>query len=380
MPFRIGRFPALATLLFILMTAHNSFSADESRFYLSTVTDNTDSQGLYVGTINEDTGKLGPIVLAAEATNPIFSTVSPDGKFLYASMESEDGAVGAFAVKDNGTLQLLNTRPSGGKVACHISMDSTGRHVFVANYSSGNIACFAVHPDGSLGERTAFVQFEGMGPDTGRQKQSYAHGIYTSADDRFVYVCDLGADKVWSFQFDSDQGTLTPTDPPAGVVPPGGGPRHLVFSPDGRLAYANNEMGISTTVFSRDTDTGVLTPLETVSCSPETAGPREGVTTAEICLHPSGKWLYVTNRGDDLIAVHALDSEGRLTLLENIPAETAIPSGMALDPSGKWLVVAGMKGNTLTVFAINPENGRLKSTGQSVEAPAGFGITFVPTP
>lgn len=362
----------------IAMTTLHSTAASEAPFYLATFTQGTDSKGIYTGTIDTDTGKLSPVTLVAETKNPLFTTVSPDGKFLYAATDADGGTVEAYAIKEGGSLEPLNTRSSEGAVACHVSTDSKGRHVFVANYSGGNIACFPVQSDGSLGERSAMVQFEGSGSESQDQKKSFAHGISASADDRFVYVCDLGADKVWSFQFDAETGTLTPTDPSAGLVPPGGGPRHLVFSPDGLFAYACNEMGISTTVFSRNPETGVLTSVETVSCSPQEPGPRKGISTAEICIHPNGQWLYVSNRGDDLIAVHAIGTDGRLTLLENLPAETAIPSGMAIDPTGKWLVVAGKNGNALTVFAINPETGRLTSTGQSVPAPAGFGVTFAP--
>lgn len=362
----------------IVMTVLHSATASEAPFYVATFTEGSESKGIYTGSIDTETGKLSPVTLVAETRNPLFTTISPEGKFLYAATDADGGSVEAYAIQAGGALEQLNTRPSEGAVACHVSMDSKGRHVFVANYSGGNIACFPVQPDGSLGARSAMIPLEGSGPDPQRQSKSFAHGISASADDHFVYVCDLGADKVWSFQFDANTGTLTPTEPPAGIAPPGSGPRHLVFSPDGRFVYACNEMGISTTVFSRNLDTGVLTPVETVSCSPKGPAPREGITTAEICIHPNGKWLYVSNRGDDLIAVHAIGADGRLTLLENLPAETAIPSGMAIDPTGKWLVVAGKGGNTLTAFALNSETGRLTSTGQSVAAPAGFGVTFVP--
>lgn len=360
------------------MTAPHTTTASEAPFYLATFTEGTDSKGIYLGSLNTDTGELSPVTLVAETTDPLFTTVSPDGKFLYAATAGAGGTVEAYAIQAGGALQRLNSRPSEGAVACHVSMDSKGRHVFVANYTGGNVACFPVQPDGSLGAHSAMVQFEGSGPDPQRQKKSFAHGILASADDRFVYVCDLGADKVWSFQFDPNTGTLSPTEPSAGITPPGSGPRHLVFSPDGRFLYACNEMGISTTVFSRNPETGVLTPVETVSCSPGEPGPREGISTAEICVHPNGRWLYVSNRGDDLIAFHAIDSEGRLTLMENHPAETAIPSGMAIDPTGQWLVVAGRDGNSLTTFAIDSQTGRLTFTGQSVPAPGGFGVTFVP--
>ncbi len=357
----------------MLTSAHGR----EAVFYLGTYTNNSSSKGIYLGRLDSDSGKLGPFTLATEANNPSFVAPSPDGKFLYAVMESGGGAVGAFAVKDDGTLRALNVRPSSGNGACHVSMDSKGRYVFVANYGGGNITCFPVQADGSLGEPTATVSFSGSGPDPKRQQKPFAHSVYTTADDRFVFACDLGSDKVWSFRFDEEKGTLTPTEPPAGLVPPGSGPRHLAFHPGGRFVFANNEMGLSVTSFSLDSATGVLTALQTLPTSTDASGPVEGVTTAEIVCHPSGKWLYVSSRGDDIIAVYAIGEDGKLTLVENAPAGVQIPRGMDIDPTGKWIVVAGQKDNKITVLQVDPSTGKLSPTGQSAEAGLPVGVTFV---
>jgi len=374
-------FPAIKYILpsaFFLMTILSSAHSREADFYLGTYTNNSSSKGIYLGKLDMDSGKLGPITLAAEADNPSFVALSPDGKFLYAAMESGGGAVGAFAVQDNGSLRLLNSRPSGGNGACHVSVDSKGRHVFVANYGGGNIASFPIQSDGSLGEAGATVQFSGSGPNPKRQQKSFAHSVYAAAEDRFVYACDLGSDKVWSFRFDQEKGALAPTEPPAGIVPPGGGPRHLAFHPGGRFVFANNEMGLSVTTFSRDAATGVLTPLETIPTSAKGGGPVEGVTTAEILCHPSGKWLYVSSRGDDIIAVFAIGADGKLTLVENAPAGVQIPRGMDIDPTGKWLVVAGQKDNKITVLQIDPSTGKLTATGHSAEIGAPVCVVFAP--
>lgn len=371
--------PAARQLIaFILMTAFSFAHGREAIFYLGTYTNDSGGKGIYVGKLDVDSGKLGPVSVAAEAKNPSFIAVSPDGKFLYAAMEGDGGSVGAFAINKGGSLRFLNSQPSGGNGACHVSTDAQGRHVFVANYGGGNIACLPVRPDGSLGEKTAFVQFTGSGPHSTRQKKSFAHAIYSDPDDRFVYACDLGADKVWSFQFDKEKGMLTPTNPPAGNVPPGGGPRHLAFHPGGRFAYANNEMGLSVTAFSRDPETGILSPFQTVETSMKNKGPVEGMTSAEIICHPGGRWLYVSSRGDDIIAVYSIAEDGRLTLIENVPAGVLIPRGMAIDPTGKWIIVGGQKDNKLTVFAIDQQTGRLTPTTQSAEAPSPVGVTFVP--
>ena len=360
------------------MTMLSSAHSREAVFYLGTSTNNSSSKGIYLGKLDTDSGKLGPITLAAEAGNPGFVALSPDGKLLYAAMESGGGAVGAFAVQDDGSLRLLNFRPSGGNGACHVSVDSKGRHVCVANYGGGNIACFPVQSDGSLGEAGATVQFSGSGPDPKRQQKSFAHSVYAAAADRFVYACDLGSDKVWSFRFDQEKNALAPTEPPAGIVPPGGGPRHLAFHPGGRFVFANNEMGLSVTTFSRDAATGVLTPRETIPTSAKGGGPAEGVTTAEIVCHPSGKWLYVSSRGDDIIAVFAIGADGKLTLVENAPAGVQTPWGMDIDPTGKWLVVAGQKDNKITVLQIDPSTGQLTATGQSAEVGTPVGVVFAP--
>ncbi len=348
----------------------------DARFYLGTNTGKTDSKGIFTGVLDTRTGALGGVELAAEANNPSFLALAPGGKFLFAALESAGGAVGAFRIGADGRLTSLNTAPSGGNGACHVSVDQAGRHVLVANYGGGNISCLPIQSDGSVGPATAFVQFSGSGPHPGRQQKSYAHAIYTDAVDTFVYACDLGSDKVWSFRYDKAAGTLTPTDPAAGLVPPGGGPRHLAIHPGGRFAYANNEMGLSVTAFSRNPATGILTALQTVPTSEKLTGPTDGVSTAEIICHPSGKWLYVSSRGDDIIAVYAIAPDGKLTLLENAPAGVQIPRGMGLDPTGQWLVVAGQKDNRLTVLKIDPTTGKLTPTGQSVETPSPICVVF----
>ncbi len=360
----------------LLAASAMSTLSNEVRFYIGTNTRETGSKGIYTGVLDTRTGALGAVKLAAEANNPSFLALAPGGKFLYAALEGAGGAVGAFRIEPDGKLATLNTAPSGGDGACHVSVDGAGRHVLVANYGGGNISCLAIQPDGSLGASTAFVQFSGSGPHPARQQKPYAHAIYPAADGKFVYACDLGSDKVWSFRYDKDAGTLAPTDPAAGVVPPGSGPRHLAIHPSGRFAYANNEMGLSVTAFARDPVSGLLTELETVPTSQKLTGPAAGVTTSEIICHPSGKWLYVSSRGDDIIAVYAIAEDGKLTLLENAPAGVQIPRGMGLDPTGQWLVVAGQKDHRLTVLKIAPASGKLTPTGQSVETPSPICVVF----
>ncbi|MEA3208157.1 MAG: 6-phosphogluconolactonase [Chthoniobacter sp.] len=360
--------------LFAMATA--SF-ATEATFYLGTYTKTPKSKGIYVGKLDTDTGKLGPLVLAGEAKSPSFVALAPGAKFLYAAMESGTGAVGAFAVQADGTLTALNEQPSGGGGACHVWVDATGRNVFVANYGGGSIAAFQTKRDGSLGERTAFVQYIGTGPDPRRQEKPHGHSIYTDLENRFVYSCDLGTDNVWIFRLDADKGTLTPTEPPSGKVPPGAGPRHLTIHPNGQFAYVCNEMGLSVTAFSRDTASGALTAVQTLPTLPEGTATT-GVSTAEIFCHPTGKWLYVSNRGHDTLAVYGLGADGKLTWIENAPALVKVPRGFAIDPTGKWLITAGQDDDRIAVLKIDPESGKLTATDQSADVGSPVCVLFAP--
>lgn len=371
--------PPMNSLLPLTLTiamAASSFAADGT-FYLGTYTKSGKSKGIYVGKLDTETGKLGPVELAGEAKSPSFVALSPNQKFLYASIEDGGGSVGAFAVGADGKLKALNTLPSGGGGACHAWVDATGKNVFTANYGGGSIAVFQTKADGSLAERTAFVQFEGSGPDSRRQEKPHGHSIYTDAANKFVYSCDLGTDNVWIFKLDAEKGSLTPATPPSGKVPPGAGPRHLALHPNGKFAYVNNEMGLSVTAFSVDTASGALTPLHTLPTVPEGTDPK-GVSTAEIFTHPTGKWLYVSNRAHDTIAVYAIGADGRLTWIENAPAQVKVPRGFGIDPTGKWLITAGQNDDRIAVLKIDPATGRLTATDQSAEVGSPVCVLFAP--
>ena len=364
----------LTTMLLALACAATTFGAD-AVFYIGTYTKSGKSQGVYVSKLDTETGKLAAVELAGEAPSPSFVALSPDGKFLYAAIEAGGGAVAAFAVGAGGKLTKLNQQATGGDGTCHVWVDATGRNVLAANYGGGSIACLRTNADGSLGERSAFVQFEGSGPNLQRQEKPHGHAIYSDAANQIVHACDLGTDNVWTFRFDAAKGTLTPTDPPSGKVPPGGGPRHLAIHPGGKYAYANNELSLSVTAFARDTKTGALTAVQTLPTVPE-GTPTAGVSTAEIFCHPTGQWLYVSNRGHDTIAVYAIGAEGKLTWIENAPAQVKVPRGFGIDPSGKWLITAGQEDDRIAVLKIDPSTGQLTPTGQTAEVGSPVCILF----
>jgi 6-phosphogluconolactonase len=367
----------MKTLLCLVLGATLSATglAADATFYIGTYTKPGKSKGIYVSKLNTDTGKLGPVELAGEAKSPSFLALSPDGTHLYAAIEAGGGAVAAFSVKPDGKLTALNEQSAGGDGTCHVWVDATGKNVLAANYEGGSIAGFRVKDDGSLVERSAFVQFTGTGPDKTRQEKPHGHSIYTDPTNRIVYACDLGTDNVWIFRFDPAKGTLTPSDPPSGKVPPGSGPRHLAIHPNGKFAFANNEMGLSVTAFARNAQTGALTALQTVSTLPE-GTPTTGVSTAECFCHPSGKWLYVSNRGHDTIAVFSIAADGKLTRVENAAAQVKVPRGFGIDPTGKWLITGGQDDDKIAVLKIDQETGKLASTGESAAVGAPVCILF----
>ena len=361
------------------MTAAGSLALtaapSDSAFFLGTYTNGGPSEGIYACHLNTETGELGPVVLAAKVADPSFLAVSADGRFLFACTSTNGGSVAGFRIDSSTTLVPINERPAGGKGTCHVWVDADGRHLLAANYSEGNISCFPIGSDGLLGDPTATVRFTGSGPDPKRQQKAYAHSIYTDPERRHVYACDLGSDNVWTFGFDPAKGTLTPTDPPAAKVPPGGGPRHLAMHPNGSFTYVNNEMGLSVTAFRRNRKSGVLSPIQTVSTLPLEAN-REGATTSEIQCHPNGKWLYVSNRGHDSITVFAIEPDGMLRSIETVPCGVEVPRGFSIDPSGRWMVVAGQKDNRITVLKIAPATGRLSPTGQSAQVGSPICVLF----
>lgn len=368
----MSRFLALALLSWM---GHAGVMAEET-FYVGTMTDHSSSKGIYVGRLDTETGNLGPLRLAADVRDPNFVAPSPDGKFLYAAICTVNGSsVIAYRIRSDGTLVLLNERPSSGEGACYVSVDVTGRHVLVANYEGGDIACFGTRTDGSLDKRTAFFAFHGSGPDPDRQRKPYAHSIYVDPENRFVYSCDLGSDTVWIFRLDAEKGTLTPVEPP-GKVPPGSGPRHLAFHPTENFVYVANEMGHTITVFARDPKSGRLTAEQEISTLAPGTSEEKQITVAEVACHPSGKWLYVSNRGCDTISQFSIGADGKLTLADSVPSVVDFPRNFALDPMGRWMIVAGQKDNRITVFRVDPETGRLMPTGRVANVPVPVCVKF----
>ena len=381
------RFLPLFFLIFSLALAH----AADLTFYVGTG-GGGGSKGVYKCTLDSDTGKLGQIQLAAAAESPSFLAITPDGKFMYAASDGGGGSVISFKVEKDGNLTLLNQQVAvkGGGIT-HVWFDPVTHDVLGSSYGGGSIVAFKTNDDGSLTERTGFYQFTGTGPNKARQEAPHAHSIYVHtlphlvlADKTrvFAYSCDLGTDKVWIFKLGKD-GSLTPNDPPFATVPPGSGPRHLAFHPFNPFVYVSNEMGHTVTVFMWNADDGSLKQLQDISTFPAGFNYTGEMTVAEIYCHPSGKWLYVSNRdvgdqGHDSIAVYSIGTDGKLTWIQDVPSPVKFPRGMGIDSSGHWLVVAGQHDNKISPLKIDQETGKLTPTGQFVEAGQPECIQFVP--
>lgn len=342
------------------------------------------SQGIYVYKYESATGRLTPLGLAAESTNPSYLAIHPNHRFVYAANEignfagQKSGGVSAFAMDGKtGKLTLLNEVASGGVDPCHLMVDKTGKYVLVANYTSGSVAAFPILADGRLGKASSFVQHNGHSINPERQQGPHAHCILPSPDNRFVLAADLGADRVVVYRFDAALGKLTPNNPPYAEVKAGSGPRHLAFHPNGKFLYVNSEMGNIVTVFSYDAAHGTLKELQTIPTLPKDFKGQS--TTAEIAVHASGRFLYCSNRGHESIAVYAIDPvKGTLTLVEIVSSGGKEPRSFELDPSGHYLISANQNSDNLTVFHLDVNTGRLTPAGQVLEIGAPVCVKFVP--
>lgn len=350
----------ILSLLLLIATSTPGFSGDYF-VYFGTYTRPDKSEGIYRSEFSGD-GNLSDPVLVAELKNPSFLAIAPGGNSLYAVSEGGNGATTAFSIdSETGDLTRLNSLPTNGS-PCHVTLDPKGTTVLVANYGGGSVISYPVNDDGSLGKPGSFIEHEGSSIHPKRQTSPHAHSIYPFGEGKFACAADLGTDSVFIYRLDAKRGTLEPASEVK--LKPGSGPRHLDFHPDGKHVYVLGEMTRDVHGFDMGPDLTQWQPVQIVSTLPEDA-PAQG-STAEIRVHPNGKFLYASNRGHDSIAAFSISESGRLKRVENEPIQGKTPRNFNLDPEGNFLLAAGQNSDSVAVFRIDEKTGELAFTGESI--------------
>jgi len=349
--------------------------------FIGTYTNET-TKGIYAFRFDEQSGALSPLGLVAETPSPSFLTASASGRVVFAVNEigtfkgEKSGSVSSFAV-DPGTGKLteISVQASGGAAPCHLMLDRTGRYLAVANYGGGNFALLPVDAAGKLGPAKVVVAGQGSGPNRQRQEGPHGHSAVFDAQNNFLIGSDLGIDRVLVYRFSAANGTLFANDPASASLPPGAGPRHFAFHPNGRFAFSINELASTITSFSWDAQSGRLGAVGSISTLP--ADFHADSTTAEIAVHPNGRFVYGSNRGHDSIAVFAMNADGTLRLVEHKSTRGQTPRNFAIHPSGRWLIAANQKSDTLAVFSIDDKTGALAPAGQLASVGSPVNVLFV---
>ncbi len=339
-----------------------------------------EARGIYRVELDLETGKISEPSVAAEVRSPGFLAMHPNGTVLYAACQLPDGqggGVAAYAISsDRQSLELLNVQPIGDGGAAHLTTDRTGACLITAQYGGGSVAVFPLDANGAIGPRSMLVEHEGSGPNKQRQEKPHPHWAGVSPDNQFVFVPDLGIDKIVIYQLDPKAARITAHG--EADCPPGGGPRHFVFHPNGQFGYVVNEMAVTITAFRYQTQKGALNAIQTIPALPFFL--QEGSDSgSEVRVHPTGKFLYSANRGHDSITVFGVEPDtGRLRFVERESIRGAWPRNFNVDPSGRWLLAGGRHSNSLTSFEIDQDRGALRYTRNRVDCPTPICVLFDP--
>lgn len=345
--------------------------------FVGTYTDG-DSEGVYTYALDGDAGTLERVGATDAGPNPSFLAVHPDGEYLYAVNEVDDGAVTVLSVdRDTGELTEVNRVVTGGGAdPCYCAVDATGRYVLVAHYTGATVAMIPIRDDGGVGESTHVVEHEGSGPDPDRQTTAHPHSIRPGPENRFAYVPDLGTDRVYVYEMDLDEGTLRPTEQTVLELPSGAGPRHLDFHPSEDRVYLLNELDSTLTALDRDPTTGSLEIVDSASTVP--ADFEDDNLTADVHVHDSGRWVYASNRGHDSVAVFETDPEtGELSFVERQSTRGEWPRHFAITPSGRHLLAENADTNDVVTFEIDEDDGTLTATGDAATVPSPVCLQFL---
>ncbi len=324
------------------------------------------SEGVYVYRLDSSTGALTYVSKTTGLENPSYLAIDPRGRCVYAVREGGRQGGGVVALSRNSTtgeVTILNEQLSGGQGPCYVTVDREGRFLFVANYGSGHVAMLPIAEDGRLQPATSVVQHEGSSVNPSRQKGPHAHCVVLDPANRYALAADLGIDKVMVYRPDFEQGKLLPNDPPFVQSEPGSGPRHIAFHPNGRYVYVIEELSSTIAASTYDPNAGTLKPFQRIGTLPE--GFQGTNTCADVRVHPSGRFLYGSNRGHNSIAIFAVDDKtGELRLLGHEPTQGKTPRNFAIDPSGTFLLAANQDSDSIVSFRINQDLGALMPAGQ----------------
>jgi 6-phosphogluconolactonase len=341
------------------------------------------SEGIYVAEVDPDTGQLD-LLQTVPSDNPSFLALSPDQRFLFAINEVADyegkevGSVEAYRIDQaSGEVALINRQALPGPIPAHLAVDPSGKYLVVALYMGGSYVVLPIGGDGSLGAPIDEVKQQGSGPNEQRQEAPHPHATVFDPAGRYIATADLGIDKVEIFEL--RDGKLAKVSEVA--VEPGAGPRHVAFTPDGTMLYVINELNATIAALPYDAGSGKLgEPIATVSTVPDDFP--EAKSTAEILVHPSGKFLYGSNRrfsdhpDADSIAVFRLDEQGVPERVQMVTENIAFPRAIQLDPTGTWLYALNQKGDSIVQFAIDQQTGELTPTGNVAEVPTPVSLVF----
>lgn len=360
-------------ILFLFVLCIPSFFSRAQTFNLLIGTyTGTGSKGIYVYHFNAATGKLSWVSNTDSLANPSYLAISKNGKYVYAVNETHGdklGRVSSLAFDGNtGTLNLINSQPTGGDDPCYVSVTRNNKWIAVANYSGGNFSVFPVNEDGSLQPYVKLVQDTGSGANKGRQEKAHVHSAVFSPDEHFLFTPDLGTDKVMIYALNPSSGQLlTDIDPSPLKMPPGDGPRHFTFHPNQKFAYIIAELSGAVSAYKYSN--GNLKFLQRVITHP--AGYKGDIGSADIHLSPDGKFLYASNRGDEnTITIFSVDQvTGRLVLKGYQSVMGKTPRNFVIDPTGNFLLVANQNTDNVVVFKRNRQTGLLQYSGEQITIP-----------
>jgi 6-phosphogluconolactonase len=334
------------------------------------------SKGIYVYQFDRAKGKLNPIQMVETPASPTFLAIHPSGRFLYSVNRGSvdemknSGSVSAFSIDPGtGKLTLLNQRPSYGADPCHISIDNAGKWAFVSNYTEGNFIVLPIFDDGLLGSSSDSRKHIGSSVNPDRQTKAFVHSATVAADNRFVLVADLGTDKVFSYKLDASNGRIEDAQHPFVAVKPGSGPRHMAFHPKGNLVYVAEELTSTVGILSYDKSSGELRVItDNIASLP--ADFKGKNTAADIHVHPNGKYLYISNRGHNSIAIYAIENTGMIKLIGQQETKGKTPRNFMIDLKGEYILAANQDTDNIVIFKLDVKTGKLRDTGNRVSVPS----------